>query len=117
MTTSYPRDPARAATWPDLLAAAESPEELFDVVRDYLATWTPQELASLPRQCVPPHRFALPEEIVTFTFTLVEHHLKSRGDNASLARLEGFFSHASRCVAKLMSERAQPGAANGEAVE
>ena len=63
-------------TWADLLAAATTPGEVIRVVRDFMATWTPQELAALPADCQPPNKFGLPEDIVLYTFMLVDHEMK-----------------------------------------
>ena len=44
----------RSLAWFDLLASASTPVEVVNVARDYLATWTPDEIAALPRACRPP---------------------------------------------------------------
>ena len=99
-------------TWTDLLAMATSVDEVSRIVRDFLATWTPQELNALPRDCTPPHRFADPEEIVLYTFTLVEHQCHTNEDEPGLYRMAAFFSEATRHVTRLMSETPAEQAAN-----
>lgn len=99
-------------TWPELLAQAKSPDEVLQIALDYFASLTPQDIASLPDECVPPWRLVSPEEIVEYAFTLVRQRVSSQNDNTVLFRSANFFSHAARRVAELMSEAPQAPAAN-----
>ena len=100
-------------TWPELLALASSPEEVVRISLDFFASLTPEEVNSLPRECVPPHRFSTPEQIVDYAFTLVRQRCNVAEDNTVLFRLANFFSHAGRRVAELMSQAPDADAANG----
>jgi hypothetical protein len=110
--TSRDRETPSAVTWPELLALASSPEEVVRISLDFFASLTPAEVASLPPECVPPHRFGSPEEIVDYAFTLVRYRVSADEDNTILFRLANFFSHAARRVAELMSAAPSPDAAN-----
>jgi hypothetical protein len=103
-------------TWADLLAGATTPGEVISVVRDFMATWTPQELASLPADCQPPSKFGLPEDIVLYTFMLVDHEMKERERDAGVLRMSAFFSEATRRITQLMSGLPQRPAANASRV-
>jgi len=89
-------------TWPDLLALANTPEEVIGVARDFLASWTPQELARLPAGCKPPDKFAEPEEIVLYAFALVDQQVRAGVDHPGVFRMASFFSEATRRVTQLM---------------
>ena len=110
--SSTVREPRRTVTWPDLLGAASTPEDVIGVARDYLATWGPEELERLPSECKPPGRFFEPEEVVSYAFSLVQHHCGPAASNAELARLVNFFSDAARRIAVVMSETPAPASEN-----
>ena len=103
-------------TWADLLAAATTPGQVIAVVRDFMATWTPQELAALPADCQPPNKFGLPEDIVLYTLMLVDHEMKERERDAGVLRMSAFFSEATRRVTQLMGALPQRSAANASRV-
>ena len=103
-------------TWADLLASAATPGEVIAVVRDFMATWTPQELNSLPLDCHPPKRFGLPEDIVLYAFMLVDHEMKERERDTGVLRMSAFFSEATRRVTLLMGGLPQRSPANASRV-
>ena len=93
----------RSLAWFDLLASASTPVEVVNVARDYLATWTPEEIAALPRACRPPRRIKFPEEIVDYAFALVKAHLDAGSESNGVTRMATFFAEASWRVAAAMS--------------
>lgn len=103
-------------TWPELLALAATPEEVVRIALDFFASLTPQEVARLPQECIFPHRFSTPEQVVDYAFMLVRHRVSADDDNTVVFRLANFFSHAARRVAELMSEAPPADAANGDGV-
>ena len=109
---STPRDSLEPVTWPELLALASTPQEVVQISLDFFASLTPHEVASLPPDCVPPHRLSEPEEVVDYAFRLVRQRCRVDDDNSVLFRTANFFSHAARRVAQLMSEAEPLEAAN-----
>ena len=99
-------------TWPDLLERASDPDEVLKVVRDFLATWDPYELAALPGPCKPPLRFEQAEDVVGYAFNLVQHQCGPGADDAGVARMAAFFAVAARRVAVLMGDVPQRPADN-----
>ena len=93
-----------ATTWPLILATAMTEEQVLRVVRDFLAGWTPYELALLPRQCRPPARFATCEEVVSYAFAIAQARCNDNEADPSLVRMCSFFSEAAEQVAAVMSE-------------
>ena len=106
----------RPVAWLDLLAAATTPGEVVRVTRDYLATWTPEEIASLPRSCRPPGQIKFPEEIVDYAFGLVKAHCDG-DDHHGVMRMATFFAEASWRVAAAMSAVDGTAAGNDSAFE
>ena len=90
--------------WFDQLAATTSPEDVANVARDFIATWTPGEIAALPR-ALQPGSMKFPEEVVDYAFTLVRAHVDGGSPNDALTRMATFFSEASWRVAAAMSAR------------
>ena len=71
--------------------------EVVAVTRDYLATWTPKDLAKLPRECRP-GRVKSPGDIEQLHSSLVEEYRQNRlaGEELSaLQRLTSFIVRAS----------------------
>jgi len=101
--------------WFDLLAAAATPAEVVRVARDFLATWTPHEIAALPRPCRPPPQIKFPEEIVDYAFALVKAHCDTEVEDDGVVRMATFFSEASWRVAAAMSSAAPEQAENDAA--
>ena len=91
----------RSPTWPDLLNAVDSPEEVLSVVKNFLATWDPFELNALPLECKPPAYFLQPEDVVSFAFTVVQHHCGLGSGDPGTFRMATFFAHAARRIATL----------------
>jgi hypothetical protein len=104
----------QTVTWAELLATALTPEEVLDITRDFLATWTPYELAALPAHCRPPEVFRSPEEIVLYAFTLVQHHCGPGATDEGVFRMAKFFSDAAQRVALVMSSAPRPRPSNEE---
>jgi hypothetical protein len=100
--------------WFDQLAATSTPEDVARVARDFVATWTPQELAQLPRSCRP-GSLKFPEEVVDYAFTLVRTHVDGQSENAAISRMATFFAEASWRVAAAMSAREAEEAHNDRA--
>lgn len=96
------RQASVSTTWQDLLLAARTEEDLLLVVRDYLATWTPEELKALPETCKTPSRVVELEEVVDFAFTLAQARLAGK-ENSSLIRMSRFFMEAAQCVGTVMN--------------
>jgi hypothetical protein len=66
---------------------AKTPAEVAAVVRDYLATWSPEELARLP-EAVRPGRIRDEEDVDTLHGNLVEEYRTTRASGAELAALQ-----------------------------
>lgn len=112
-----PRDALDSVTWPELLALASTPQEVVKISLDFFASLTPQEVASLPPDCIPPHRLSEPEQVVDYAFALVRQRCQVENDNSVLFRTANFFSHAARRVAQLMSEAIPLDAANAPEIK
>jgi hypothetical protein len=100
--------------WFDQLAETTTPEDVARVARDFLATWTPQEIAQLPRSCRP-GSLKFPEEVVDYAFTLVRANVDEQSENAAITRMATFFAEASWRVAAAMSSREAEEAHNDRA--
>ena len=95
--------------WSRQIDAATSATEVVAVARDYLATWTPKDLAKLPRECRP-GRVKSPGDIEQLHASLVEEYRQNRltGDELSaLQRLTSFIVRASVRLAQFGDGRPQ----------
>lgn len=95
----------RVSDWHWLLRSATSEEEIAGVTRDYLATWTPEEIAALPAECRPP-RVRDGEDISQWAFNLARARAAAPGpeSEALLDKLAGFVGDA---IARLAEVKAR----------
>ena len=98
------------SSWFQHIDAAKTPFEVVNITRDYLATWTPDELARLPVQCRP-GRIRDEQDIEQLHVRLVEEYGRSRPSDETLAalqRITSFIVRASVRMAQLQAEDAAP---------
>ena len=97
---------------------ARNAAEVIAVARDYLATWTPQELALLPPRCRP-GRFKTEADVEALHATLVDEYRDSVAQGEALStlqRLTSFVVRASVRLAQLKeNDEAAPDAGDGSA--
>jgi hypothetical protein len=100
-------------TWYRLLENAKSPLEVVAVARDYLATWTPEEIVRLPAS-VRPGKLRDERDIEELHARLVEEYRASKASGPALdalQRLTTFMVRAAIRISELSEERptAEPG--------
>lgn len=84
-----------AVSWQQRLRDAQDESQVVEVVRDFLATFSPYELARLPAE-MRPGRIVDGGDVNDYAFTLVRHnHDDSAGTARCIHRLSNFFSSAS----------------------
>jgi len=94
-----------AGLWPQVLDDAVTEHDLVMVVREYLATLGPDEIARLPADCRP-GKITDGEDVGDFAFRLATAHLEfagSRTDRLLLERVMGFFTRATSRLASLQA--------------
>lgn len=75
------------------LAAAASEDDVGRVVRDYLASWHPEELSRIPEECRP-GKVRDGEDIVDVAYRLTRARIAVADPPAELLHMETFFAHA-----------------------
>ena len=88
-------------TWQERLAQAATEADVVDVVRDYLATLTPQEFGSLP-EALRPHKIVDANDITTYAFDLVRQECHDEGMQHMVQRLAHIMSRASIRLSEIM---------------
>ena len=102
----YGSGPLLAVSWQQRLRDAESEAEVVEVVRDFLATFSPYDLARLPSQ-LRPGRVVDGGDVNDYAFTLVRHnHDDSAGTARCIHRLSNFISSASLRLSELTGTHA-----------
>ncbi|MEO7743502.1 MAG: hypothetical protein ABIR98_11245 [Usitatibacter sp.] len=100
------------SSWLQQLDASESPSQVVAITRDYLATWSPDEIAQLPMRCRP-GRVKDEHDIAQLHVCLVEEYGRDRlaGDALSaLQRITSFIVRASVRIAQIRTgEKKAPG--------
>jgi len=93
--------------WRLTVDATQSERDLVDAVRDYLATWQPDELSQLPEPCRP-GRITSGEDIADMAYKLSKLRLGFDGtaeQRLAFDRMMGMFLHASERFATLVASR------------
>jgi hypothetical protein len=102
------------------LDAARDPAEVVSVMRDYMATWTPEEMGRLPHACRP-GRIRVAEDIEELHASAVDAYRSTRASGEELKALQlltSFLVRASMRLAQLRmpgeeaAEAPQPGSTN-----
>ncbi len=101
-TSSSNRAPTIMITWQHRLAEAYDTEQVLWVVRDFIASWHPEELSALPAGCRP-ERMADADDVALYAFRLAQRTCCADGDGPALQRMSTFFSAASHRVSQLMA--------------
>jgi hypothetical protein len=92
-------------SWFHQLDGATSPAEVVAIARDYLATWTPEELARLPRACRP-GRVRVAEDIDEMHSCAVDAYRTTRASGDELTALQLLTSFLVRASLRLAQLRA-----------
>ena len=96
--------------WLGAVESATGGKDVVGIVRAYLASWSAEDMASIPEACRPGAVTAL-DEIVDRAYTLARAHLESVGrgeENITLDRIATFMTAAARRVVALASPTPRP---------
>ena len=93
-------------TWYRLLDNAKHPLEVVAVARDYLATWTPEEIARLPAD-VRPGKLRDERDIEELHSMLVDQYRNTAATGLALDALQRLTTFMVRAVIRI-SELSQP---------
>ena len=94
-----------AATWEGRLQSAADVAGVLAITREFLASFTPEVLDSLPKRCQPPLKLVDVDDINSYAFDLVQHNCGDSEDGELLRILATFFSDASTRISKLLTYR------------
>jgi len=86
--------PSMPVSCHDRLNGSRTETDVIEVSRDFLAQFSPYEIALLPETCRPP-RLKDANDVSEYAFALVLHHCDHAGaPDYAVHRLVGFFSNA-----------------------
>ena len=91
--------------WFQQLDKASHVAEVVDIARDYFATWTPEEVARLPRTCRP-GRVRDPSDIEEMHSCAVDAYRSTRASGEELKALQLLTSFLVRASLRLVQLRA-----------
>ena len=101
----HPLDPQgfrSTLTWHERVAGCHTEAQVLECARDFLAQFSPYEIALLPEVCRPP-RLRDADDISEYAFSLVRHHCDHGAPHDySVHRLVVFFSNATVRLSKIM---------------
>jgi hypothetical protein len=104
------------STWHRQIDDAKSVAEVVSIARDFLATWTPAELAQLPPDCRP-GKIRDETDIAEIHSRLAEEYRTTRASGDELTTLQvltSFMVRASVRIAELGGDTTAPAATNSE---
>jgi hypothetical protein len=86
--------------WQGRLDEATTPEEVVSTARDFVASWTPQEIASLPRPCRP-WKIVDADDVAAYAIQLAQEGTAETDAAAPVDKMCAFFSSASLRVSQI----------------
>ncbi len=98
--------------WYHLIDNATSSPEVVAAARDYLASWTPQEISLLPERCRPGRTLRDASDIEFLHDIVIDEYRSSHATGEELSRLQeltSFLVRASQRLAELGEHNAPPG--------
>ena len=95
-----------ATSWPQRLRVANTEQGVVDAARDFLATFSPYDLARLP-ESLRPGRIVDANDVSELAFTLVRQcHDDAQGTARCIHKLTSFFTQASVRLSELKAQGA-----------
>ena len=87
--------------WSGRLHAARTKEEVVDVIRDFVATFSPRDLADVPTRLWPP-KMRDARDVTDYAFVLVRFRVDDEKTSSStIDRLSAMFSDATVRISQL----------------
>lgn len=99
----YPsyRDYPLAPSWQERLRSAATERDMVSVARDYLATFSFDEISSLPEACRPV-RMVSAQDVADYAYAVVRHHCEDNaGVETPIHRIAVFFANANARLGEL----------------
>jgi hypothetical protein len=92
-----------ATTWQGRLDDARTESDVVSVVRDFMASIEPREIAMLPEPCQP-GKFFDANDVTSFAFTLIRNECDADSESARLGKkLSAFFAGASIRLSQILA--------------
>ena len=82
------------------LARAATEREVVGIVRDYVSSWQAQDLARIPKHCLP-GKLRDAEDLADRAIELTLERIHQSDPDPLLVAMEAFFAHACSRVSKL----------------
>lgn len=80
--------------WQKIIASAARKSDVVAAARDFLSTWTPEQIAALPAECRP-GEMNEPHDVADYAFTLVSKQCADEDQPPALNAMASFFAAAS----------------------
>lgn len=93
---------AVSVSWQQRLGSALTEDEIVRLAKDYLASWTPEELAKLPLNCRP-GAIKDGEDVASYAFAMVQRQCMAGPHEAELDRMAAFFAAASHRISQILA--------------
>ena len=96
-----------AGDWNLRLRGAYSNREVIALARDFIAQWTPAEIADLPDSCRP-GQLKCADDIAYYAFVLCKEDRKSAEYNPRLTTIASYFAAASLRLSEIAAISSEP---------
>ena len=89
-------------SWQDAVRAADTEDDVLDLVKDFLAQFSPEEIAQLPHHCRPA-KILDAHDVSEYAFDLARHRCDEGDEGAEvLNKLAAFFTDANERLAEVL---------------
>lgn len=100
--------PHSTISWRGRLDEAAAAHEVVSAARDFVATWTPEEIASLPPHCRP-GKIVDADDVTAYAIQLAQNCRAADSDAAPrVHRMGNFFSDASLRLSQILAGTGEP---------
>lgn len=98
-------------TWQQRLAEAFTIEQVLWVVKDFMTSWHPEEIAALPEDCRP-GEIESADDVSIYAYKVITRQCAAREPDVALHRMAAFFSAAAQRVSTLVGLSSRRAAAD-----
>jgi hypothetical protein len=107
--SQQPAEPMSRIGWQGRLDEASTPHEVVDVSRDFLASWSLEEIVTMPAASRP-WKIVDADDVNSYAIQLAQAHCATGAASAPLDRMAAFFSNASLRITQMLARSSEEAA-------
>ncbi len=90
--------------WQNTITSAKTTTEVVAAAKEFLSSWTPEQIAALPADCRP-SEMNDPDDVSGYAFTLVQKQCAGENRSPALNAMATFFTAASIRLSEIVAPK------------